>query len=221
MKVIGMISEREKLTLPEGRKKLLLLSCCAPCSGSIMEALVASDIEFTIFFYNPNIHPQEEYEIRKEENKRFAKKYNIPFVDGHYDTDNWYQRVKGLEMEPERGERCTQCFEMRLEQAALYAHENGFDVISSSLGISRWKNMTQVNECGIRVAGHYDDLVYWTYNWRKKGGSARMLEISKEEQFYMQEYCGCEYSFRDANQWRREKGKEEIQLDVRKYYKKD
>ena len=123
---------REKLVLPNGGKKLLLHSCCAPCSGEVMEAIMASDIEFTIFFYNPNIHPKKEYEIRKEENIRFAEKLNIPIIDADYDTDNWYERAKGMEYEPERGKRCTMCFDMRFERTALYAFENGFDTISSS-----------------------------------------------------------------------------------------
>src|SRR6201996_389579 len=193
---------REVLTLPTGCSKLLLHSCCAPCSGEVMEAIIASDIEFSIFFYNPNIHPKKEYELRKEENIRFAEKHNIPFIDADYDVDNWFARAKGMEWEPERGIRCTMCFDMRFERTALYAAENGFDIICSSLGISRWKNMDQINDSGVRAASHYDGITYWTYNWRKKGGSSRMLEISKREQFYMQEYCGCAYSLRDSNQWR-------------------
>ena len=98
---------RDKLVLPNGGKKLLLHSCCAPCSGEVMEAISASDIEYTIFFYNPNIHPKKEYEIRKNENIRFAEKLGIPIVDADYDVDNWYERAKGMEYEPERGKRCT------------------------------------------------------------------------------------------------------------------
>src|SRR5690606_35245734 len=184
---------REKLELPNGGKKLLLHSCCAPCSGEVMEAIQASGIEYTIFFYNPNIHPLKEYEIRKNENVRFAEKHGVPFIDADYDVDNWFERAKGMEMEPERGIRCTMCFDMRFERTALYAYENGFDTITSSLGISRWKNMNQINDCGLRAAEKYEGITYWTHNWRKLGGSARMLEISKSEKFYMQEYCGCAY----------------------------
>jgi len=211
---------REKLELPNGENKLLLHSCCAPCSGEVMEALIASDIDFTIYFYNPNIHPRKEYELRKDENIRFAEKHNIPFVDADYDVDNWYARAKGMEHEPERGIRCTMCFDMRFERTALYAYENGFPVISSSLGISRWKNFDQINDSGIRAASHYPDITYWTFNWRKKGGSQRMLEISKREKFYMQEYCGCAYSLRDTNRWRLETGRERIDLG-KKYYGDD
>jgi len=209
--------QRPVLTLPEGHGKLLLHSCCAPCSGEVMEAITASGIPYSIFFYNPNIHPLREYELRKEENIRFAEKHGIEFIDADYDTDNWFERVKGLEDAPERGERCTVCFDMRFERTALYAYEHGFDTICSSLGISRWKNMAQINGSGERAAGRYPGLVYWTYNWRKGGGSQRMIEISKDEHFYQQEYCGCVYSLRDTNRWRRAQGREAVKIGV-KYY---
>ncbi|KQG02919.1 hypothetical protein APC29_18600 [Acinetobacter pittii] len=182
-----------------------------------MEALIDSGIKFSIFFYNPNIHPVKEYLIRKEENIRLAEKHNIPFIDADYDTDNWFARAKGMEDEPERGIRCTMCFDMRFERTALYAHEHGFSLISSSLGISRWKNMAQINDCGIRAASNYPDIQYWDYNWRKNGGSSRMIEISKREEFYQQEYCGCVYSLRDTNRWRMSNGRDRIKLGVKFY----
>ncbi|MFV5354476.1 epoxyqueuosine reductase QueH [Acinetobacter baumannii] len=212
-----MATQRQKLELPSGHNKLLLHSCCAPCSGEVMESLIESNINFSIFFYNPNIHPVKEYLIRKEENIRFAEKHNIPFIDADYDTDNWFARAKGMENEPERGIRCTMCFDMRFERTALYAYENGFSLISSSLGISRWKNMAQINDCGIRAASHYPDIQYWDYNWRKNGGSSRMIEISKREEFYQQEYCGCVYSLRDTNRWRMSNGRDRIKIGVKFY----
>ena len=208
---------RPILELPGGNKKVLLHSCCAPCSGEVMEAMAASGIDYTIYFYNPNIHPREEYELRKAENIRFAEKEGVPFVDADYDTDNWFARAKGLEWEPEKGARCTMCFDMRFDRTALYAHENGFPVITSCLGISRWKDMDQINGCGVRAAAKYPDLSYWEFNWRKGGGAQRMLEISKREQFYQQEYCGCIYSLRDSNKWRLANGREKIEMGV-KYY---
>lgn len=211
--------ERTCLVLPEGTKKLLLHSCCAPCSGEVMEALIASDVDFTIYFYNPNIHPKKEYDLRKNENIVFAEKHNIPFVDADYDKELWFARAKGLEHEPERDPRCTMCFDMRFDQTAHYANAHGFDVISSSLGISRWKNMEQINACGLRAASKFPGLVYWTYNWRKEGGSSRMIDISKREQFYQQEYCGCAYSWRDTNEWRVKNGRERIKIGE-KYYEK-
>jgi len=209
--------ERKLLPLPNGQRKVLLHSCCAPCSGEVMEAMLASGIDYTIFFYNPNIHPVKEYELRKNENIRFAEQFGVPFVDADYDTDHWFERARGLENEPERGARCTMCFDMRFERTALYAFENGFPVITSSLGISRWKDMNQINGCGVRAAARYPGLMYWEYNWRKGGGSARMIEISKRENFYQQEYCGCVYSLRDTNRHRRASGRERIRIGVQYY----
>jgi predicted adenine nucleotide alpha hydrolase (AANH) superfamily ATPase len=182
-----------------------------------MEAVAISKIETTVFFYNPNIHPQEEYEIRKDENKRFCDKLGFDFIDADYDKDNWFERIKGLENEPERGARCTQCFDMRFEVTAQYAKDNGFDLISSTLGISRWKDMGQINGCGARAANPYEGITYWDFNWRKQGGSSRMLELSKREEFYQQEYCGCVYSLRDTNRWRESRGREKIERGVKFY----
>jgi len=210
-------TSRPKLSLPNAADKLLLHSCCAPCAGELMEAFLESGINYTIFFYNPNIHPEKEYLIRKEESIRFAEKHGVPFVDADYDTDNWFARAKGMENSPERGERCTMCFDMRFERTALYAVEHGFSVMTSSLGISRWKDMNQINGSGARAVAPYEGLVYWDYNWRKGGGSQRMIEISKREQFYQQEYCGCVYSLRDTNRHRVSQGRERIQLGVKFY----
>jgi predicted adenine nucleotide alpha hydrolase (AANH) superfamily ATPase len=202
------------LEIPQefGDNKVLMHSCCAPCAGDLMERMIASKIDLTIFFYNPNIHPKKEYEIRKNENIRFAEKLGIPFIDADYDVQNWFTRAKGLEYSPERGERCTKCFDMRFERTALYAYENGFKVITSSLGISRWKNMDQINECGIRASKNYDGVNYWTYNWRKAGGAERMYKIAKKEEFYKQEYCGCIFSLRDSNEWRVSNGRDAIKI---------
>lgn len=185
-----------------------------------MEAMTASGIDYTIFFYNPNIHPQEEYLLRKDENIRFAEAHGVPFVDADYDTDNWFARARGLEWEPERGLRCTMCFDMRFERTALHAHEHGFPVMTSSLGISRWKDMNQINGCGARAVAPYEGLAYWDYNWRKGGGSNRMIEISKREAFYQQEYCGCVYSLRDTNRHRRKMGRGPIKIG-KMYYRQE
>src|SRR3989338_7772545 len=126
-KMLGM---REKLIPPTENSRVLLHSCCAPCAGELMEAMVESDIKFDIFFYNPNIHPKKEYEIRKNENIRFAKKMGITFIDADYDVGNWFDRTKGMALEPERGLRCTACFGMRFEQTAHYASKNGYKVIT-------------------------------------------------------------------------------------------
>ena len=182
-----------------------------------MEAMHHSGIDMTVYFYNPNIHPNKEYLMRKEENIRFAEKMGIAFVDADYDPQNWFSRTKGMEFEPEKGIRCTACFDMRFEQTAAYAVENGFKIFTSCLGISRWKDMDQINACGVRAASRYPDLEYWQFNWRKQGGSQRMYEIAKREGFYKQEYCGCVYSLRDTNTWRQANGKPKIHIGIEHY----
>ena len=208
---------RPKLETPNGESSLLLHSCCAPCAGEIMEAVAASEIKTTVYFYNPNIHPIQEYELRKEENKRYCQKLDFNFIDADYDKDNWFKRIKGLENEPERGERCTKCFDMRFERSALYAHENNFSLFATTLGISRWKDLDQVNNSGLRAADRYSGLNFWDFNWRKAGGSPRMIEISKREEFYQQEYCGCVYSLRDTNKRRKENNRPRV-IRGQKYY---
>ena len=181
---------------PNGFRKILLHSCCAPCSCEIMEILKENNIEYTVFFYNPNIDTEAEYNKRKDENKFFANKLKIPFIDGDYlsDTNKWVKSIAGFEGEPERGKRCSICFKMRLTAAAEFAHQNSFNVFTSSLGISRWKDFTEVCRCGIKAASKFPNVTYWSYNWRKKGGSERMSQISKRENFYRQTYCGCSFS---------------------------
>ena len=212
---------RPILNMPVIDNKLLLHSCCAPCAGEIMDAVAASGIDTTIFFYNPNIHPKEEYEIRKNENIRYANKLGFDFVDADYDKENWFERVQGLENEPERGKRCTVCFDMRFERSALYAFENNFKVFATTLGISRWKDLNQINTSGLKAAKRYNELQFWDFNWRKQGGSARMLEISKQENFYKQEYCGCVYSLRDTNRWRKSKGRKIVKRGINFYELKE
>lgn len=212
-----MASERPVLIAPDDSRRVLLHSCCAPCCADIMQEMQRSGIELTVLFYNPNIQPRVEYELRKSENKRFADSLGIAFVDLDYDQDNWFKRVKGLENEPERGARCTACFDLRFERSALYAVEHGFSVFTSSLGISRWKDMNQINGCGERAAARFAGLSYWTFNWRKGGGSQRMITLSKEQHFYQQEYCGCVYSLRDTNRARLRRGQSKIQFGKRFY----
>jgi epoxyqueuosine reductase len=186
------------LKSPDGGNRVLLHSCCAPCSCAIIEALHDSGLVPTVFFYNPNIYPQAEYDLRKRENMRYAAKLGIPFVDADYDCGEWQLRTKGLENEPERGKRCTVCFDMRLEGAARYAASHGFTVFATTLGISRWKNMTQVDECGTRAASNHEGLIYWAFNWRKNGMMDRRAALIKSEEFYLQQYCGCVFSLRDS-----------------------
>ncbi|MFH0984747.1 MAG: epoxyqueuosine reductase QueH [Candidatus Omnitrophota bacterium] len=187
-----------KLQAPQNEKKVLLHTCCAPCSCSILQRMIESRITPTVYFYNPNINPPEEYEHRKREVIRYAQKMKIPFVDADYEVDGWLQAVEGHEEEAERGRRCTICFEMRLGKTAAYATSNGFKVFATSLGISRWKDLEQVNRAGRRAASLFPGLIYWEHNWRLGGGQEGMERISKEEGLYRQNYCGCLYSLRES-----------------------
>ena len=187
---------------PQISTKVLLHVCCAPCSGGIIETLIEEGITPTVYFYNPNIYPMDEYERRKAAVKGFIQKKDIPFVDADNDPERWFERVKGLENEPERGQRCQVCFDMRLERAALYAHEHGFTALATTNGISRWKDIAQVRHSGINAVSRYPGLSFMDRDWRKKGGLERMVFVTKREDFYQQTYCGCKFSFKETSQAR-------------------
>lgn len=156
--------------------------------------LQESGISCTVFFYNPNIDPRDEYEKRKGEIIRFATNRSVPFIDMDYEPEVWQDRVKGLENEPERGQRCQVCFDLRLERTALWAHDNDFPVFATTLAASRWKDLSQVNSAGHQAANRYPGLIYWEHNWRKGGGNLLMDQVSRQENFYRQTYCGCSFS---------------------------
>lgn len=177
-------------------KKVLLHSCCAPCSAAILEWLLANDYCPTIFYFNPNIFPREEYEIRKSECSRYAQKIGVEIIDGDYDHENWLKNIKGLENEPERGKRCIECFKQRLFAAAQKAHETGIFQFTTTLASSRWKNLTHIAEAGHWAASQFENVEYWEKNWRKDGLSERRNILLRENNFYNQQYCGCEFSIR-------------------------
>jgi len=168
--------------------------------------------QVVVFFYNPNIQPRKEYEIRKEENKRFCEHLGIEFVDVDYDPENWRERMKGMEFDPERGRRCTECFDMRMERTALHAHEHGFHAIATTNATSRWKDSQQVDASGYRAAERYEGLKYWCQDWQSDEMTLRKYQISAEQKFYKQEYCGCSYSLRDSNDWRKNNGIPKIKI---------
>ncbi|MBR1871595.1 MAG: epoxyqueuosine reductase QueH [Bacteroidales bacterium] len=180
--------------IPEG--KILLHACCAPCSGAIVECLVQNGARPTIFYSNSNIYPLKEYEIRRDECRRYAAQYGLELIDDEYDHEQWGCIAKGLEGEPERGGRCLHCFRFRLERAARYASENGFSVLTTTLASSRWKNLDQVNAAGEYACSLYPGVRWWPQNWRKGGLQERRGQIIKEQCFYNQLYCGCEFSLR-------------------------
>ena len=187
---------------PMDERKVLLHTCCAPCSSAIVECLMRSGITPTIFYSNPNIFPAEEYVIRRDECSRYAAALGLEVVDADYDHDAWLSEMHGLENEPERSSRCLRCFSLRLYRTALYAAGHGFKVITTTLASSRWKSLEQINAAGQWAVDKVNaevpgaGLVWWEQNWRKGGLQQRRQEIIKEYGFYNQLYCGCEFSKR-------------------------
>ena len=176
--------------------EVLLHACCAPCSSAIVEWLLAHAVQPTIFYFNPNIWPLEEYEIRKEESKRHAESLSVRWIDGDYDHAEWLRGVCGLEGEPERGRRCEQCFTLRLTEAARMAHELGIPTFATTLASSRWKNLEQINRAGQAAELAVPGTTFWARNWRKGGLQERRNQLLREFGFYNQQYCGCEVSQR-------------------------
>lgn len=173
--------------------KILLHSCCAPCSGAVIEKLIKDGEQFAVFFSNSNIVPKEEYELRKAELHRYCEKMGVQTIDDDYNHEEWLEKIKGLENEPERGSRCSQCFLFRLKRAAQYADNHGFTKLTTTLASSRWKDLNQVNAAG-KLAVEGTGVEFWEANWRKGGLQPRRNEIIKEQNFYNQLYCGCEFS---------------------------
>ena len=195
------------IQVPMGETTVLLHTCCAPCSSAIIESMMQNGITPVIYYCNPNIYPQEEYEIRKEECTRYAQALGLEIVDADYDHENWLEAMTGMENEPERGGRCLRCFKLRLLRTAQYARSRGIKVITTTLASSRWKSLDQINEAGqwaVEAVRHGEnsippsdsDVIWWDQNWRKGGLQERRNQILKEYDFYNQLYCGCEFSMR-------------------------
>lgn len=200
--------QKSSIIVPQGCKRVLLHACCAPCSSAIVEWLLAHDIEPVIYYFNPNIYPLEEYEIRKNESKRHAESLGITWIDddrlqvtGYGEAHSaWREAVCGLEHEPERGRRCEACFYHRLFATAKKAQELGIAYFATTLASSRWKNLEQINAAGQAAAlmvngeGPKANVQFWAQNWRKDGLQERRNALLKEYGFYNQLYCGCEFS---------------------------
>lgn len=194
-----------ELELPDGGsvegREVLLHACCAPCSAAIVECMLRCRMRPTVFFSNANIFPLDEYSLRKHELMCFLDAQGVPFVDDDYDHASWREAVKGLEHEPERGRRCSVCFEFRLRRAASYAATHGFTLLATTLTSSRWKDIDQINEAGQRATMSTPSVTFWAQNWRRGGLQVRRGVLLKENNFYNQQYCGCEFS----RQWLQEK----------------
>lgn len=171
-------------------ERILLLSCCAPCSCAVIKTLAEQKKDFAVVFYNPNIRPYTEYTKRRDENERVCRLYGIDFIELEYDNERWCALTKGLENEPERGKRCSICFEMRLKRVMEYAKANGFTAVGSVLGVSRWKNLAQV-DAAAHIASMQTDFPYVSIEGRKNGMQELRASLIKELNLYNQTYCGC------------------------------
>ena len=200
--MVYMAKKKEIFEVPLGETKVLLHTCCAPCSSAIIECLMQNGVTPVIYYCNPNIYPREEYEIRKDECTRYAQAFGLEIIDADYDHENWLEAVKGMESEPERGGRCLKCFKLRLLRTAEYAAAHGIRVITTTLASSRWKSLDQINEAGAWACGQIpgESVIWWDRNWKKGGLQERRLQIIKEYDFYNQLYCGCEFSIRKDEQ---------------------
>lgn len=180
--------------------RLLLHSCCAPCSSHCI-AYLSDYFKITVFYYNPNISSEEEYRKRVKEQIRFINeypaKYKVDFIEGDYDTESFYNMAKGLEDCREGGERCFKCYELRLRKTAKTASMNNYDYFTTTLTISPLKNSVKLNEIGLNMAKEYN-VEYLVSDFKKKEGYKHSIELSKEYNLYRQNYCGCAYSKRDS-----------------------
>ena len=170
--------------------RFILLSCCAPCSCAVIKKLAEDGADFEVLFYNPDIRPFAEYRKRCDENEKVCKQYKVKFTELEYDNDKWCELTKGMEDLPERGERCSICFGMRLRRAFRYAKENGFDAVASVLGVSRYKDLAQVNRVAHEEAAKAG-LLYLEIEGRKGGMQELRQQLIKDLGLYNQDYCGC------------------------------
>lgn len=170
--------------------RFLLLSCCAPCSCAVIKILAEEKDDFAVAFYNPNIRPEAEYHKRRKENQKVCELYGVPFVELEYDNARWCELTAGLENEPERGRRCDVCFYMRLKRVMEYAKANGFDAVASVLGVSRYKDLAQVNRAAARASAE-TSVPYLEIEGRKGGRQELRARLIKELELYNQVYCGC------------------------------
>ena len=194
----GLISRlEEQKEVP----RLLLHSCCAPCSSYVLEYL-SEYFEITVFYYNPNIYPDEEYDKRVLEQQTLIRKmhfrYPVSFIAGQYDKEKFYDMAKGLEYVKEGGERCRRCYELRLRKTAEIAAKEKFDYFTTTLSISPMKNADWLNEIGRSLEKEYP-VKYLLSDFKKSNGYKRSVELSREYGLYRQNYCGCVFSFKERN----------------------
>jgi len=182
------------------KPRLLLHACCAPCSSYVIEYLERY-FDITVYFYNPNIAPETEYDFRARELERLLREMplssEVKLVVEEYNSDEFYNISQGREEMPEGGERCKECYRLRLEKTARYAAENKFDFFCTTLSVSPYKNAARLNDIGAQLGEVYG-VEYLISDFKKKNGYKRSCELSKEYGLYRQDYCGCEFSRAEA-----------------------
>ena len=197
----------QRLAREGSRPRLLLHSCCAPCSSAVLERL-GDAFDLTVFYYNPNIEPYEECVARFQELEKLVramgKTDTIKLIEGAYENERFHEIARGLEALPEGGERCARCFALRLDKTARLAREQGFDYMATTLTISPLKDAQRLNAIGSRAAREAGVKWLWS-DFKKKDGYRRSCELSKEYGLYRQEYCGCVYSKRETEARRKER----------------
>ena len=176
-------------------KKIVLHACCAICSGYPITLLQDMGYQVVVYFYNPNIYPQEEYNIRLVAEQILCKHLDVKLVEAEYNPKEFYSEITGLENEPEKGRRCDKCFELRLRKTAEFAKKSGTTEFTTSIVISPHKNFAKLSSIGQKVAEEYG-LKYLDIDFKKKDGFLKTNKISKELNLYRQNYCGCEFSLR-------------------------
>lgn len=178
-------------------QKLLLHVCCAPCSPYVVEQL-SKEYDVTLYFYNPNIHPEEEYRLRLSELIDWAEAINVQLIEDVYDDNRWFEKTAGLENEPERGARCDVCFDLRLGRTANKAAELGIEIFGTVLTVSPHKDAVAINRIGESVA-ESQKVEFLLSDWKKKEGFKVTSRMGKELKFYRQDYCGCVFSQKERD----------------------
>ena len=187
-----MKSRIENVKTSRLKPRMLLHTCCAPCSTHVLE-LLREMFALTLYFYDPNIHPREEYETRRDEMRGYAARSSVGFVEGPYAVERWFELTKGHETDKEGSDRCFLCYELRLRESARFARENGFEYFGTVLSISPHKRADKINEIGLSLAEEYR-INYLEADFKKKDGFKRSIVLSREHGLYRQDYCGCVYS---------------------------
>ncbi len=179
------------------KPKMLLHSCCGPCSTSVIQRLV-QDYEITVYYFNPNIYPNDEFEKRQNEQERFIREYTtgVKFIKCNWQNESYENLIQGLEACPEGGDRCTKCFWLRLENTAQKCKELGYDIFATTLSVSPHKNAKLINEIGLNLKEKYG-VDYLVSDFKKQDGYLNSIRLSKQYNLYRQNYCGCKYSMHD------------------------